>query len=143
MNSIKEKTDEKRLYISGLIIAAISILLFCLYNISFFDMFIIFPECVYYRMLGIPCPGCGTTRALRYLINGNIIDSIRMNAIVFYTIGVYLVFMITHTIEWIFCSLHRKTVIKGLRFHVAYVYIGVAVLLIHWIIRVLTNVGVF
>jgi hypothetical protein len=35
--------------------------------------------CITYNIAGIPCPSCGTTRAINLLLDGHIIDSIYYN----------------------------------------------------------------
>lgn len=40
------------------------------------------PSCVYYDKWGIYCVGCGNTRALRALLNGDILLSLRCNPII-------------------------------------------------------------
>ncbi len=32
----------------------------------------VFPPCVFYSLTGLQCPGCGTLRALHYLMHGNL-----------------------------------------------------------------------
>lgn len=40
-----------------------------------------YPHCIFKSIFGIPCPGCGTTRALQLLFAGNIIGSALMNPV--------------------------------------------------------------
>lgn len=35
--------------------------------------------CVFKRVTGLPCPSCGTTRAVSYLFNGEIVKSLFLN----------------------------------------------------------------
>lgn len=37
--------------------------------------------CLTYNIFKIPCPGCGLTRSINYLINGNILMSLKYNII--------------------------------------------------------------
>lgn len=39
----------------------------------------LFPQCAFFRITGWQCPGCGSQRALHYLLNGDIHESFRMN----------------------------------------------------------------
>lgn len=39
------------------------------------------PECHIHRLTGLLCPGCGTTRALRALLHGDIAHSLRQNVL--------------------------------------------------------------
>lgn len=36
------------------------------------------PVCFWHRLTGLPCPTCGTTRALRALFDGHIADAFRL-----------------------------------------------------------------
>lgn len=37
------------------------------------------PKCVWHEITGVACPGCGATRATRFLLQGAWTDAIRMN----------------------------------------------------------------
>ena len=39
------------------------------------------PECNFYKWTGLYCPGCGDTRAVIALMNGDILLSLRQNAL--------------------------------------------------------------
>ncbi len=39
----------------------------------------IFPKCGFYVATGYKCPGCGSQRAIHYLLNGEIVESIKQN----------------------------------------------------------------
>ena len=38
-----------------------------------------FPKCVFYQITGLHCPGCGATRSLHALANGNFYLAVRNN----------------------------------------------------------------
>lgn len=38
------------------------------------------PRCTWYQLTHLYCPGCGGTRALHYLLNGEVAAAMRMNA---------------------------------------------------------------
>ena len=40
------------------------------------------PECQFYKWTGLYCPGCGDTRAVIALMNGDILLSLRQNALI-------------------------------------------------------------
>jgi hypothetical protein len=42
-----------------------------------------YPQCVFHAVTGLSCPGCGTTRALHFLLHGRVADAFRMNAMLF------------------------------------------------------------
>lgn len=42
---------------------------------------VLYPKCVFREMTGLYCPGCGTTRALRCLLHGEISTALHENAL--------------------------------------------------------------
>ena len=57
------------------------------------------PPCDVYAVLGIYCPGCGMTRAVTVLVNGDILLSLRQNAFVLITILIAVAFYIEFAIR--------------------------------------------
>ena len=53
---------------------------------AFFFCFMFSYHCPIYYFLGIPCPGCGITRAFIMLIKGDIIMSLKYNPTLFISI---------------------------------------------------------
>ena len=51
-----------------------------------------FPKCFFYVLTGYKCPGCGMQRALHQLLNGNLAESVRQNALIYFAIP-YVVVM--------------------------------------------------
>lgn len=49
--------------------------------------------CMLYTLTGIPCPGCGGTRAVDYLFQGRILDSLLAHPLVIYMVLFYLYFL--------------------------------------------------
>ncbi len=44
--------------------------------------YVMLPECNFYKWTGLYCPGCGDTRAVIALMNGDILLSLRQNALI-------------------------------------------------------------
>lgn len=52
-------------------------------------------ECVFKRITGIPCVGCGSTRAISYLLKGNVLDALYYNPVtVLLAFGFIILFVI-------------------------------------------------
>ncbi len=50
--------------------------------------------CLFHKVTGFYCPGCGGTRAFNFMIHFHFVESLLCNPFVLYAILVYLVFMI-------------------------------------------------
>lgn len=70
--------------------------------------------CAFYNITGVPCPGCGMTRAFKHLFQGHIAEAFR-----YHPLFPFVIF-----IPFIFKS--KKQV---------YLYLAVALLLLVWLIR--------
>ena len=84
-------------------------------------------ECRLKATVGINCPGCGGTRALKSLIKGDILSALHYNAFAVYGAIIYGVFFITQTLERI-----TKGRIKGIKFRMVYLWIAIVVLVIQY-----------
>ena len=49
-----------------------------------------YPPCMFRKMTGLECPGCGTTRALHHLLHGRVDEAFRLNPMLFVLIAVAL-----------------------------------------------------
>ncbi len=88
------------------------------------------PQCVMLTLTGIYCPGCGGTRALECLFHGEILQSIWYHPLVIYSVIIYLIFMITHTLE----RLHVGSV-KGIHFRPGYLYWALTIVVVNFIVK--------
>ena len=91
--------EDNLYYISIFIILAV-ILFYIIFNafVEFTGLYML-RECGMKKIFGIPCPGCGGTRALISIFTGNLLDAVYYNAFVVYCTIVYAVFFISHTIS--------------------------------------------
>lgn len=94
------------------------------------------PPCVMYSILGIYCPGCGGTRAVRALCHGEIIESLWYHPIVLYAAVLFGAFMLTHTLEKI--GVPR---VKGIKFHNWYLYGAIVILVANVVIKNILKFG--
>ena len=87
-------------------------------------------ECTFRKMSGLPCPGCGGTRAFFHFFRGEFWESIRLNPAVVCGVAEYFHFMAL--------SFYKKHRGKGREKEIPiqiYLYIMLAVLLIQWIVK--------
>lgn len=87
--------------------------------------------CIFNRLTGLYCPGCGGTRAVLALLHGRLLQSIAYHPIVAYAAGVYFWYMLTHTIE----ILSKDRYAVGMKYRDIYLYIGLGIMLLHFILR--------
>lgn len=93
---MKENTTLKKILVCIFPFLCIPILYFTAqYAINNIQM----PACEVYSVLGVYCPGCGMTRAVTALINGEILLSLRQNAFVLITILIAVAFYIEFAIR--------------------------------------------
>lgn len=90
-------------------------------------------RCDIRELFGVPCPGCGGTRAVYYLFRGNLAESFRLHAAVLYGVGAYLHFMIL--------CFYRKNISKTwenkeIRLEY-YLYAAIIVILVQWVIKII------
>ena len=124
----KQLTLEDYLFIIGLILLIVCLPIALLY-VSVMDKGI-FPPCMLYSALGLFCPGCGGSRAVKSLFQGDIIKSFIYHPLVPYTVIIYTIFMLSQTIRIIS---HGKC--KGIKFHYWFLYVAVTIVVVNWILK--------
>ena len=86
--------------------------------------------CLFHLITGFYCPGCGGTRAVKYLLHGQILKSIRYHPLVFYAVAVILAEFATYGLSRL---LHKPEI--HLKRYQELVYLGVAVILVNWVLK--------
>lgn len=87
-------------------------------------------QCTFKRLYGIPCPGCGGTRAVISLLHGDLIEAVYYHPFAVYTVIVYAVFFVSHTLRFI-----TKGRISGFRYRDAYIIIAVVILVVQYVLK--------
>lgn len=86
--------------------------------------------CIFHALTGLYCPGCGGTRAVKYLLQGQIGMSIRYHPIVVYAVLAAAAEMIT----WLLSRLFRNP-----RFFLGrgeqLAYLGAVIVAVNWIVK--------
>ena len=87
--------------------------------------------CVFNKYVGLPCPGCGGTRAVVSLFHGKILRSLLYNISVLYFCVAYVQFMLLFIFrKYINKSISSKAIIVE-----KYAYGFIAVIFINWIVK--------
>lgn len=122
---------DNAVYIAGwCLLAAGGIYLFItqLFNIHFTKYLI---PCLFYTITGYYCPGCGGTRAMITLLNGELLTSIRYHPVVFYAAAVSGWFMVSQTIE----RITKGRLRIGMHYRDIYLWIALLIVIVNVIIK--------
>lgn len=90
-------------------------------------------QCKMKVFFGIPCPGCGGTRALWNLCHGRILKAIYYNAFAVYSAVWCGVYFVSQTIKRILACFGRQ--INGMKFYDSLLYIAIAVLIVQYLLK--------
>ncbi len=125
------------IYIAGIVLFFFGLVMILLYHLGIVTPTKMLYPCVFHRVTGLYCPGCGGTRAVEALLQGDFFTCLRYHPFVLYCFILYVVFMLSHTIEKITKKKAPQShnAIKGLSFQLSYVYIGILIILIQWMIK--------
>lgn len=92
----------------------------------------LFPKCIFHSLTGYKCPGCGSQRAVHYLLNGDIAAAWRMNQLMIvaipYVILGFPVQLLQEKYKW---ALWVRKNIYGL----TAIWTVLAVVILFWIFR--------
>ena len=91
---------------------------------------LIMGECAFKRATGFYCPGCGGTRAVDSLLSGHFIRAFIYHPFVPYCLIMWILYEGSHLFE----ILHVPH-IKGMKFRTAYMWIGLGILFLNWIVK--------
>ena len=100
---------EKQLYLWGLTAPFLAFIAIWLHQKLLAPLFP-FEGCIWDKMLGIYCPGCGGTRAVLALLQGRPLLSLWYHPFVLYAAVLYACFMLSHTAAgfWRLCCRIRQ-----------------------------------
>ena len=87
--------------------------------------------CIVWKYLGIYCPGCGGTRAAKELLRGHILKSLWYHPLVLYLAVVLGWYLLSNGIQYL--TKEKRKI--GMQMHNRYLYIGLAIVVINWIVR--------
>ena len=75
----------------------------------------LFPKCVFYEFTGLYCPGCGSTRALRSLLRGDLYNACRYNALLTLSLP-FLLWWVYREVLWAVYLIPRPAWLMSKRF---------------------------
>lgn len=127
-----EKQEEKNLYLLGWIFFGIFLgylLIGKFFTLNTKNIFHL--PCLFRTLTGYYCPGCGGTRACIAFLQGHFLRSLLYHPVVPYTAVVYLIFMVSHSIE----LLSKGKLAIGLRYRDTYIKLAGVIILLQWVLR--------
>lgn len=131
--SLDEKEVEHSLYwLSLLILPLVFLTYLAIYQIAEITGMKSMTQCMLKELTGIPCPGCGGTRAVWHLFHGRIFSSLYYNAFATYAVIVYGVFFATQTLQRI-----TRGRIKGMKYRDGYLIAAGVVLVCQYLLKLL------
>lgn len=86
--------------------------------------------CLFHLLTGYYCPGCGGTRAVRYLLHGEIWKSIQYHPLVLYIVVAAAVELFRLIADY-----WKKKTIRYEKRYEMLVWVGVAIILVNWGIK--------
>ena len=93
------------------------------------------PPCIFHRVTGLYCPGCGGTRAVEALMGGRLVEALMFHPAVPYVFFGSLIFALSHLLSRLLPGR-----IRGMRWRDPYAYTLAALLLLHMVVRSLLAV---
>ena len=127
MNDTERKKIEHHLYRTGLCLLGVLFIFLLLKAMTPKFLETAQVPCLLYTWTGIYCPGCGGTRAVLALLQGDILKSFCYPPIVLYGLVIYVWFMLSHTIE----KLSKGKCRIGMHYRDAYLWVALALVVIN------------
>ena len=127
----RQKEIDTGWYIAGWCILALFGGYLLISHVTGFRIESVLYPCLFHSATGLYCPGCGGTRAFQALLRGDLMGVLRYQPFFVYVLIAGGWFMFSQTIE----RLSRGKIKIGLHYRDAYLWIGLAILLISWLVK--------
>ena len=90
----------------------------------------IYIPCIFRKVTGLLCPGCGSTRMIREILQGNFIKAFHYNQFLFLSLPIFIILFI----DYMYSNIkNKKSLINKIPNYVYYMYI--VLLLVFGVIR--------
>ena len=119
------------LYYCGIVLPLAGILFLALLRLLKIPLNHILLPCIFHKLTGLYCPGCGGTRAVVFLLHGDFLHSLVYHPFVPYAFVLCTWFMISQTIE----RLSKGRLRIGMHFREVFLWIALAIIIINFIVK--------
>lgn len=126
-----QEKERKDLYIIGIFFLILGGLYLALQEAAGLRLTDWLPPCLFHKLTGLYCPGCGGTRAAALLLAGHPLKSFIYHPLVLYIGALYFWFMVSTTIEYVSKGRHKI----GMFYHNWYVVTGIVLLALNFLIK--------
>ena len=127
-NEEEQKKIEQAFYITGASLAGFALILYLLHGHTSFPFEKILIPCMFHKLTGLYCPGCGGTRAVEAFFKGKWIRSFLYHPLVPYGVIIYAWYMGSHTIQMV----SGGRIKSGMHYRDAYLWIkNMALIVFH------------
>ena len=117
------------LYYCGIVLPLAGILFLALLRLLKIPLNHILLPCIFHKLTGLYCPGCGGTRAVYWLLKGNEAYSLHYHSIVLYGAVLYVWYMLSNTVQYV----SRGRISIGMKYRPVYGKIAVVLLVVNTI----------
>ena len=128
-------TIEAWLYRIGLLLPLLFVMVWNGYHYLAEHSVLFRMPCVLHALTGYYCPGCGGTRAVEALLRFQVLRSFVYHPVVVYGAGVYVWFMLSHTIDVMAACAGKCERHVGMRWHPKWLWLAVLILLANCLIK--------
>lgn len=126
-----DKRVDVQFFVFGWVSIAVLLLVGVFVKVTGFNPLRLLGPCLLHALSGYYCPGCGGTRAVKFLLRGEIVKSFCYHPIVLYTVVLGGWFMISQTIE----RVSRGKVRIGMHFREIYMWLALAIIIVNCLIK--------
>lgn len=129
-------------YVIGWVLYSLLALTGILQTLDIFALTDIGMPCSFRQVTGLYCPGCGGTHALMALASGHLIESFCCHPLVPYTAACFAIFLLWNSIALMVQKIkvrskspHLLEKVPFVHFHIVFVYIGIGIIFLQWIVK--------